>query len=215
MSSPPRDNTPLHLDWCSYQAARFACRHWHYSGSVPGGKRAHIGVWEQGRFIGCVIFSGSSNQNLGTAFGLSQFETTELSRVALTQHQTPVTRILAIARRMLQQQFPGLRLIVSYADTDQGHHGGIYAGGNWIYTGLVEVGRKGKPSFIIRGRLMHPRTVHQRGWKQQLAWLRAHVDPRAEAVYPGGKHKYLYALDQRMRDQLRPLHQPYPKQQQK
>ena len=30
-------------------------------------------------------------------------------------------------------------------------------------------------------------------------------------VYPSGKHKYLYALDRAMLDQIRPLHHPYPK----
>jgi hypothetical protein len=201
----------LRLDWCSFEAAKYAVEHWHYSGSMPGGKRAHIGVWENGKFIGAVIFSLSANQHLGNAFGLTMFQVCELVRVALTKHDTPVTRILSIAIKMIKKNFPGQRLIFSYADTEQGHHGGIYAGSGWLYIGCVELGTKGTPTFLIYGRKMHGRSVYQKGWKQEITWIRTHIDPNAQLIYPKGKHKYLYPLDIEMRDKILPLIKPYPK----
>jgi hypothetical protein len=201
------------VDWCDHAAARYACVHWHYSASLPGGKNVYFGVWEDGQFIGAVVYGYGANQHLGNAFGLQMTETVELCRVALRHdHQTPVTQILAVTLKMLKRQSPGLRLVISYADVDQGHHGGIYAGGNWVYLGMVQT-NGGTPKFKVRGKVLHGRTVYQlfgRG-SQNVEWLRTYIDPNAELVYTLGKHKYAYALDDAMRKQIAPLAQPYPK----
>ena len=41
----------LKVDWCSYEAAKYAVMHWHYSKTMPAGKTVKLGVWENGRFI--------------------------------------------------------------------------------------------------------------------------------------------------------------------
>lgn len=207
LSSP----APLKLDWCPYEAAKYAVEHWHYSCCMPASKTVKIGVWEVGQFVGVVIFSWGSNSRLGQQFGLGMTQCCELTRVALDhRHRTPVSRILTIALAMLKRQSPGLRLVISYADCDQGHHGGIYAAGGWTYLGKVQLGG-GTPKYRIHGKVMHGRSVGARGWKQQLPWLREHVDPAAEKVFTDGKHKYAMPLDADMRAVVARLHQPYPK----
>lgn len=94
-----------------------------------------VGVWEDGIFIGVIIFSLGS-MNLSKEYCLKMNQVSELARVALGVHEASVTRIISIAIRILAKFCPGIRLIVSFADTTQGHHGGIYQGGNWIYSGL-------------------------------------------------------------------------------
>lgn len=141
-------SSPLKLDWCSYEAARTACLRWHYSRSTPTAKTVKIGVWERGVFKGAIIYGLGSNQHLGTAFGLTMFQACELCRVALDRHDTPVSRIVAISLKMLKKQSPGVRLVVSYADCDQDHHGGIYAAGNWVYVGRVQE-EGGTPKFRV------------------------------------------------------------------
>lgn len=136
MSSKPT----LRLDWCSHQAAKYAVEHWHYSRTMPAGKNVYVGAWESAKFIGAVIFGmGSGNATNGTRFGLVRTgQMAELTRVALTEHKTPVSRIVAISLRMLRSQSPGLRLVISMADPKQGHHGGIYQAGGWVYTGTTK-----------------------------------------------------------------------------
>jgi len=46
-----------------------------------------------------------------------------------------------------------------------------------------------------------------------VAWLRANIDPCAEQVMMGDKHKYVYPLDAAMRAQIQPLAKPYPRRQ--
>jgi hypothetical protein len=202
----------LRLDWCSHVAAKYATTHWHYSRSMPAGKCVKIEVRENGRFVGVVIFSLGSNRHLGREFGLGPFQCCELTRVALDRHETPVSRILAIALKMLKRQSPGLKAVVSYADCDQDHVGGIYQAGGWLFIGKVQL-NGGTPKFRVRGRIMHGRSIHSRWGRgsQRIEWLREHLDPNAEKVFTKGKMKYVWPFDPAVRERVLPMTQPYPK----
>ncbi len=195
MSSRPE----LRLDWCSYEAAKYAVEHWHYSGSLPGARRVYVGVWEMDQFVGAVVFGlGSGFATNGTRFGLARsHEIAELCRVALRHHATPVSRILAIALKMIHAQSPGLRLIISFADPMHQHVGGIYQAGGWVYSGVT----KGDVEYFQDGRWRHHRSATSRA--MTVAGL------PSRPLLP--KHRYLYPLDAEMRQRLLPLSQPYPK----
>lgn len=201
--------TSLTVDWATHQAASFACLNWHYAKAVPVGKLVKVGAWEDGKFIGVVIFSRGANNHIGQPYSLQQDQVCELTRVALRQHISPVSQILAKAIKFLADVCPGLRLIVSYADKDQNHHGGIYQATNWIYEGLFGVGTVG--AFIIKGKKTHPRSVSAKGVKQNLESIRQHLEPNAQEFKTSGKHKYLMPLDKKMKKILISRHKPYPK----
>lgn len=194
----------LKVDWATHAAAKYACENWHYSGCLPSGKLVKIGCWENGKYIGCVIFGLGATPNLSKAYDLTMTECCELCRVALTKHETPVSRIVSIALKFLKKQSPGVRLVVSFADSEQGHYGGIYQAGNWIFSGSVEL-----DSWIINGEKMHPRSVVMKYGSQALAHVRK-IDPRAHKKW-GIKHRYLMPLDGEMKTKLLPLSKPYPK----
>lgn len=199
----------LKLDWATGTAARVACERWHYTGKMPN-SGVKIGVWEDGHFAGVILFGvGAGAATNGEKYGLRRaHDVAELQRVALKPgHKTPVSRCVAIAIRMLRRQSPNLRLLISFADTGQGHHGGIYQAGNWIYAGLTESDR----AYVVHGRPRHAKTIHSRGWKQTEEWLRAHVDPNATIETQPPKHRYLLPLDDEMRKVIAPLAKPYPK----
>ena len=189
------DQPKLKIDWATYDATVFACKNWHYSHSVPTGKLVKVGVWENGTFKGVVVFSRGATPHIASPYGLTQQDVCELTRVAMTKHETPVTQVIAIALKMLKKFCPDLKLVVSYADMDQGHSGGIYKAGNWIYEGLKNVGTRG--AFIIHGKKIHPKTLHSKYGKgaQSLSFVRKHLDPNATEFKTAGKHKYLYPLD--------------------
>lgn len=201
--------TTLTVDWATHKAAAHACLNWHYAKAVPVGKLVKVGAWEDGRFIGVVIFSRGANNHIGQPYGLQQDQVCELTRVALRDHVSPVSQILAKAIKFLATVCPGLRLIVSYADKDQNHHGGIYQATNWIYEGLFGVGTLG--AFIVKGKKVHPRSVAAKGVKQSIEAVRQQLDPNAQEFKTSGKHKYLMPLDKKMKKSLLPRHKPYPK----
>jgi hypothetical protein len=110
----------LTLDWCSYAAAKYAVQHWHYSKAMPTPPLVKIGCWEDTQFIGCILFGRGTNKNLCRAYRLSITEVCELTRVALTRHDAPVSRLIRIALRLLTVSSSRLRLVVSYADPNYG-----------------------------------------------------------------------------------------------
>lgn len=195
----------LKIDWASHAAAKHACETWHYSKSLPVGKLVKIGVWEDEKFIGVVLFAWGANKSLGSPYGLEMTECCELVRIALRKHQTPVSRIKAIAIRFLKAQSPGVRLIVSFADPSANHHGGIYQAGNWVYAGTCS------PTFEYR---LNGKRLNKRAFTgNQFGKLgsKAEVPAGAVKVQVPGKHRYLMPLDDEMRAKVAPLAQPYPK----
>jgi hypothetical protein len=203
------NKSDLRVDWATHAAAKHAVENWHYSERMPASKLLKVGAWESGRFIGVVIFGGGGgNSTHGGKYGLKKAgDVCELVRVALRDHVTPVSRIVAIALRFLNKSNPNLRMVVSFADTSQGHHGGIYQAGNWVYTGLTAPDRE----FHVKGQILHPRTINARGWQMVESWLRDNVDPSARLVKTPGKHRYLMPLDADMRASIMHLSKPYPK----
>lgn len=197
----------LRLDWCSHEAAKFAVANWHYSKTLPANKFVSIGAWELEQFIGAVLFSlGSGAATDGRKLGLGRFfEMAELQRVALKHsHVAPVSRVVAIALRFLKKQSPGIRVVVSFADPGEGHHGGIYQAGNWIYVGESAPGRE---FLLTDGRWVHNRTIGKQ-WGSEAAARKLLAGPVRKRP---GKHKYLMPLDDEMRARIAPLAKPYPK----
>ena len=194
----------LKMDWVDHKASEYACKYYHYSHRIPKSKQNFIGAWEDKKFIGVVIFGYGACNNLLKPYGLTQWEGCELTRVALKGYKTPVTRIISIALKMLKRKNPGLRLIVSFADPNHGHHGGIYQGGNWIYTG------KSASSVQYRdrtGRMWHPRNVGPDTNKPSIC-----ITPSScVRIVSPGKHRYLMALDKEMKEKIIKLSQPYLK----
>ncbi|KKL76443.1 hypothetical protein LCGC14_2044850 [marine sediment metagenome] len=194
----------LRLDWCPYNAAKFAVENWHYSKRMPIGKIVRIGVWENNGFIGAVLFSRGASHQLGQQYGLNQTQCCELTRVALKEHKTQVSRIVAVAVRMLKKHCPRLRLIVSFADPIQGHHGGIYQASNWTYTGKS----LDTWEWFHEGRWKHVREVSGGAFGGERKIKNTFLLPRRRAI---GKHRYLMPFDDEMRSTVEPMRKPYPK----
>lgn len=190
---------PLKLDWATHEAAEYACKRWHYSKCLPTGKLVKIGAWEEDKFIGVVIFSRGASPHLLSKYNLKQTEGCELTRIALNKHQAPVSKIMAIAIKFLKKQSPGLKLAVSFADPEQGHHGGIYQATNWIYTGTSGV----TIEYFVRGKWTHVRGAY--------ATIKTNKSIPFKTRERQGKHRYLYPLDENLRQKCLEVQKPYPK----
>lgn len=197
--------THLRIAPCSYQAAEYAVMNWHYSKRMPMPPLATFGVWEDGAFVGSVLFGRGATPNLSKSFGLSQTAISELVRVAMTTHKTSVTRVLSICFRELLRTSPGLRLLVSFADPAQGHAGKIYQAGNWFFIGET----KPELMFLHEGRWKHRREITSgafgvsRERKIDYKNLQTEITP--------AKFRYAYPLDDEMTRLIKTMALPYPK----
>jgi hypothetical protein len=196
----------LRSDWCSYDAAKYAVRHWHYSRSLPCSKTARLGVWEDDKFIGVVMFAWGANRHLAGEYKLKMTECAELCRIALAKHVTPVSRIISIAVKMVKREMAGIRLIVSYADLNQGHFGKIYQASNWLFVGTTghEAG------IMLNGKLTHRRTINSKYGTSDITWLRKRVDTAARRYEGKPKFKYLLPLDDGIAEYVSKLAKSYP-----
>ena len=191
---------------CSQKAAKHSVMKWHYSQAMPAGKLITYGVWDDHKFSGSIIYGQGANNRLGQTYDLDIIEVCELVRVALKPKHTFLTsQVVAMSLTSLRQDNPGLRLVVSYADTSQNHHGGIYQAMNWIYTGESLA-----VSMMINGKRTHTRSVSAKYGTAKLDWIQKNVDPKAHLVKDLAKHKYLMPLDKQMRRQVTKLAEPYP-----
>jgi len=123
---------------------------------------------------------------------------------------------VAMSLKELKKDCPLCRLVVSYADCDKNHLGTIYQATNWIYTGEVT----GQRYFVIKGKKTHQKTIYSHKVNidgkrikcpQTLEAVRRFFDKDAQEVHSLGKRKYLMPLDKKIRKQIEPLRQPYPK----
>lgn len=190
----------LRIDWATHSAALYACQKWHYSKKIPVNKLVKIGAWENDKFIGVVIFGMGASAVLYRQFvGITRFECCELVRVALTKHETPVSRIIAIALKFLRQANPGIKVCVSFADPAEGHHGGIYQAGGWVYTG----NSSSTVEYYFNGDWRHVTDVYKRLTPEQVKVL-----PKRTKR---GKYRYVKAFDPDVQAQIDLLKKPYPK----
>ena len=194
----------LKIDYCSHKASKYAVENWHYSKRMPKSKIVKYGVWENNNFIGTILYGVGATRKLVNPYNLIPEEGCELLRVALKKHFYPVSKMISITIKMLKKQSPNLKLIVSFADSNENHVGGIYQAGNWVYNG------KSDGSYWFKdkkGKIWHPRNVGKDLSKPSIC-----IRPQdCEKVWKNGKYRYLYPLNKNIRKQILKLSKPYPK----
>lgn len=201
----------------NHATARLFVEPWHYSHRMPGGGTVAYGAFAPD-MVACVMTSNPNNVfGIATKYDLPPKGNREISRVIAHPDAPKNTASRAIAGCMALWRREGTRWVFSYADTGQGHHGGIYQALNAIYLGISE----GRPGYLVNNEPMHPRSVVARYGTQ--AWpavveVAASQGDTIERVldYITPKHVYVLpcaspAENRALRRQLEPIALPYPK----
>jgi len=207
----------MRLTRANDKAIKYACLKFHYAKCVPVVPLGYNVYNGKDEWCGVILFGYGANHNMAKTYGLQQGECVELTRVALNGKQEATSQAVAMALRQLKKDCPLIRLVVSYADLDQDHLGTIYQATNWIYTGETS---EGELKFIINGRMVHKKTIEshtivengkRKPCPQTIEYVRKYIDKNAKEFRTKGKRKYLMPLDKKIRKQVLPLAQPYPK----
>jgi len=120
-------------------AHRFIRAH-HYSGKTTLNSQLHFGIFLGAALIGAMQFGPSLDKSklIGLVANTGWNGFIELNRLALID-DTPrnaESRALAIAMRLIKQQYPHIGWVVSFADATQCGDGTIYRASGFILTGL-------------------------------------------------------------------------------
>lgn len=194
-----QEKPKLVLDWATHQSAKYACENWHYSRCIPVNKLLKIGVWEDDMFKGVIIYGLGTSAFSHIQYNLKREEVCELVRIALNSHYYPVSKMIATSFLFLKKKCPNIKLVTSFADPYQGHHGGIYQATNWIYAGNSAKVKE----YFFNGRWRHVTDIYKRLSSDEIKKLEVRDKPP--------KYKYLMPLDKKIRKQILPLSKPYPK----
>ena len=182
----------LFIDYCSYEASKYAVLNYHYSKAMPSGKLVRFGVWEDKEFIGSGLFGSGANPNMSKVVNLTPYEVCELVRVALNTHKNPVSKIVSFCMKKLRKDFPNIKAVISYADPMQNHKGKIYQAMNWLYLGET----KTATHFMQDGKFYHSRTINQK--KREDANFNRDEFTKVSLK----KYKYIYLFDKGLKKQL-------------
>lgn len=132
----------------------------HYAKRVPSISHA-FGIFDDGVLIGVCTFGtpGSRHMQIG-ACKSNPGIVTELNRLWVDDAAPRNTESFFIARCLAL--LPGGLIVVSYADTMQGHYGFVYRAANFKYAGWTDMDRK-TPRFdyVVPGK--HSRDAFRNG----------------------------------------------------
>lgn len=207
----------MRLTIANRKAIEYACMHFHYAKAVPVNTLGYNVYNDADEWCGVILYGTGANNNIAASFGLPQGGVLELVRVALNGKQEHTSQAVAASLKLLRKDCPLCRLVVSYADCDQDHLGTIYQATNWLYVG-THMQDTHDSSWVVNGKRYHGRIisdwVRAHGGLKGLTreqFIRKYYDKDAVKYITKGKRKYLMPMDKRIRQQLLPLAQPYPK----
>ena len=181
----------------------------HYAHRIPSIVYA-FGLYAKTILIGCVTYGiPASNQlRIGVAGEEWSEAVIELNRLVIEEKSLNNSASILVGRSL--KLLPKPTIVVSYADTSQGHVGYVYQATNFIYTGLS---CKHKDMAIIGMEKYHSRSITRNTTKQEL------IDKWGDAFYyteRPQKHRYIYIVAgkktrTKILKSLRYEIQPYPK----
>jgi hypothetical protein len=186
-------------------------RDYHYSRRMAGLVR-HAFAWrepgglfgETGNPVAGVIYSQPVNRNFPS-------ESAELSRlIRRDDFGGTLSRMVSWSLRWLRTNTT-TPFVLSYADTTQGHHGGIYQACGFVYVGATAPGHIGFDA--PDGSFVHGRICNGRFGTRSVDAI-AKIKPEWVPVYGKPKHLYIFPLRQKWATIARKhgwTAQPYPK----
>lgn len=172
-----------------------------------------FGAYSDNKLVGIVTYGTpvSSPLRIGIAGEKYAENVVELNRLCCDNERNIASIIVGRSLRML----PKPSIVVSYADTAQGHIGYVYQATNFIYTGLSEK----RTDWKVKGKEnLHGATVadESRGQKNRAKWMREKYGDDFYLAERPRKHRYVFLCGntkqrREMRKSLKYDEKPYPK----
>ena len=198
------------------QIKREEARPWiltkHYAHRMPSVSWA-FGLYDGVELIGVCTFGSPASPTLCEGLCGKEYKhnVLEFNRLCLRDNK-PNEGSFLVGRSL--KKIPKPMIIVSFADTSEGHVGYIYQATNWIYTGLIQNHNK---ALFLDGKKSHSRTlICKRTGCTDIETLKGKYGSRLVVGGYEEKHRYVYFVGSKsqkkqMKKDLIYLVLPYPK----
>lgn len=172
-----------------------------------------FGAWQETKLVGVVTYGTplSSTLRSGVCGDAWKHCVLELNRLCCDSVKNLASILVGRSLSML----PKPSIVVSYADTKQGHVGYIYQATNFLYTGLSA----NVKDWAIKGlEHLHNATIgdETRGMQNRTAFMREKYGDAFYLKERSRKHRYVYFCGnnkqkKQMKNALKYTIEPYPK----
>ena len=162
----------------------------HYAKRFPSITYA-FGMFEQNELIGIVTYGTPPSSTLRRGVAGDQYidKILELNRLVLKYNRkNEASKLVSKSLKMLPES-----IVVSFADTEQGHVGFVYQACNFIYTGLSAK----RTDWKIKGKEhLHGQTIADefRGVKNRAEAIRKKYGDDFYLKERSRKHRYIYIV---------------------
>jgi hypothetical protein len=167
------------------------CDIYHYENKFPTAAMFHYEMVEDDEIVGVAVFGSPASPWVSVSATGKKQSVLELQRLALKfNRKNEGTWFLARVWKLLEKEYQGI--IVSYSDTGQNHHGGVYQAFGFNYAGCS----RERTDMYSEGHSRH------------------HEGDKNKRKFRTSKHRYWlsvprFKFDDTMTEKWKP--QPYPK----
>jgi len=182
--------------------AKYLVENFHYSKNLPSNVTINYGLFIDDECVAAACYGPCVSRHVPKDW-------VELRRLVKSENSNFIlSQFLAKTLKIMRKNVPA---ILSWADPNQAHHGGIYQATNWIFT---EQKSGCNRTFIDElGNHIHPRTVYARYGTQSVPIILGKF-PKWSAYIPKTKYRYLMPgllSKSRCLEILKTKELPYPK----
>lgn len=184
----------------------------HYARRIPPISYA-FGAYKDRQLVGVVTYGTPVSSSLRVGICGEQWmeNVIELNRLCCDNEKNVASTLVGRSLQML----PKPLVVVSYADTEQGHVGYVYQATNFVYTGLSAK----RTDWKLKGmEHLHGATVADmsRGQENRAQWMRDKFGDDFYLQDRSRKHRYVYFVGSKgqkkvMQSALMYAVEPYPK----
>jgi hypothetical protein len=204
------------MNWSVHQITFRDAEPWilkkHYAKRIPPISYA-FGAYDGSVLIGIVTYGVPLSSTLRSGVCGEEWESCvlELNRLCCKNEKNIASRLVSNSMQLIPQP----KIIVSYADTAQGHIGYVYQATNFIYTGMTSKMFDWKVKG--RGDLHHCSIGDEfRGQENRSQKMKEKYGDLLYKEERSQKHRYVYFIGntkqkKQMREKLKYTIHPYPK----
>ena len=199
----------MRLEKASLKAIKYACLNFHYAKRLTLANLSYSVFNNKNEWCGVICFGQSSNMHVSSGFGLQGNHVIELLRMALNGKQESTSKSMSVAMKLVKKDAPLVKLLISYADNNQGHVGTIYQATNWYYIGQSNI--DARSGIYLDGFPVSYRGFGKRYGTTSQSKLKDILGNRILFKEVQSKNKYIYPLDKSLIPLCKSLSKPYPK----